>query len=353
MIRPNLSSDPAALGYAHVGQSAKFMSGAGVIELQSGHDLLDTSTDCVKVVGLDGTIVGMNPEGMCLMEIDDFSAVKGKAWADLWPAPHRRTIDAAVAQALKGCVARFSADCPTAKGTPKHWDVLVSPIHDDSGNLVRLLSVSRDVTREVHLAGERALVTRELAHRIKNLFAVVDAMIGLTARSAVDAKTFAQSLRARLTGLGRSVAYIYEGKALPTSRSEDRTVHGLLRELMQPYAQESGVNIVVEGDDEHVSEEAITPLALIVNELATNALKYGALIRPNGNLYISTRRTDDSYHVRWVETSNGPAVAPAAGGFGTTLVDRTVKLQLGGDVSRLWTAQGLEIHFNVPLRELG
>lgn len=314
--------------------------------------LLDTSTDCVKVVGLDGSLVGMNPEGMCLMEIDDFTMVKGKAWAELWPEPHRRTINAAVAQALRGSVARFSADCPTAKGTPKHWDVVVSPIHDDAGNLVQLLSISRDVTREVHLAGERALVMRELAHRIDNLFAIVDGMISLTARSAVDAKTFAQSLRARLAGLGRSVGYIYKGKTIPSARSEDRTVHGLMRELMKPYAQESGVNIVVQGDDRQVSDEAITSFSLIVNELATNALKYGALIRPNGSLLISTAIKDGAYHVRWVEQSDGPAIEPAAVGFGTTLVDRTVKLQFSGDVARHWKAQGLEIHFDVPLREL-
>lgn len=315
-------------------------------------NLLDVSTDCVKVVALDGSLSGMNPEGMCLMEIDDFSTVAGRPWSDLWPERHRETIRAAVARALAGSVARFSADCPTAKGAPKHWDVIVSPVHNEAGNLSHLLSISRDVTREVHLAGERALVARELAHRIKNLLAVVDGIVGMTARTATDTKSFAESLRVRLGGLARSVAYIYQGADLAPTPTVARTLHGLLRELMEPYSIQSKANITIVGDDLPLSDEAITPLALVFNELATNALKYGALVLPNGTLSIATRRDGETFRLRWVEKSDGPVSVPSTGGFGATLMDRTIKLQFGGSLSRHWSEQGVDIEFAVPSAQL-
>jgi two-component sensor histidine kinase len=257
-----------------------------------------------------------------------------------------------VARALSGGVARFSADCPTAKGTPKHWDVIVSPVHGSAGEITHLLSISRDVTREVQLAGERALVARELAHRIKNLLAVVDGIVGMSARTATDTKSFADNLRARLGGLARSVAYIYQGGALAPTDTKGRTVHGLIHELMQPYTTETKANITIEGDDLPVCEDAITPLALVFNELATNALKYGALKLPNGSLSITTKSENHTYSVRWIEASDAAVTAPINGGFGTILVDRTVKLQLDGTLKRHWSGRGLDFGFSVPQSRL-
>lgn len=325
---------------------------SGPDDASSAHRLLDASTDCVKTVGVDGSLLGMNPDGMCLMEIDDFSMVAGKSWWDLWPEAHRATVQAAVEQAVGGSVARFSADCPTAKGTPKHWDVLVSPVHDEYGQVVRLLSISRDVTREVHLAGERALVTRELAHRIKNLFALVDGIIGLTSRSATDTKAFAQSLRSRIGGLARSIGYIY-GRNEASEQNQRPTVHGLLRELMRPYGETQGLDVSIGGEDIDVSENVVTPLALVVNELATNAVKYGALAAVGGKVSIRTDRLGDTYRIEWTEAGGAPASEPTSTGFGSTLVDRTVELQLDGDVERDWSRQGLRVRLTFPVGRLG
>lgn len=325
-------------------------------ESQSGrvpaaHQLLDTSVDCVKSVGVDGALLGMNPDGMCLMEIDDFTTVAGKSWWDLWPERHQATVQAAVQHAVNGGVARFSAECPTAKGASKHWDVLVSPIHSEEGKVVRLLSISRDVTREVQLAGERALVTSELAHRIKNLFAMVDGIIGLTSRSATDTTSFAQSLRSRIGGLARSIEYIY-GKDRSPLQNKSHSVHGLLHELMRPYEQTPGVDVVISGDDLGVADDAVTSLALVINELATNAVKYGALANAGGTVSIATATAGDAFIMEWTEAGGEPTSEPLSRGFGSTLVDRIVKLQLQGDIARDWTRQGLHVRITFPARRL-
>ena len=316
--------------------------------------LLDSSTDCIKAVSLDGRLLGMNPEGICLMEIEDFSALQGQAWSSLWPDAHRSMVDAAVVKACTGSVARFSADCPTAKGTPKHWDVVVSPVHNLDGELVSLLSISRDVTMEITKAQERALVTRELAHRIKNLFAVVDGVIGMSARSDPHAKPFADSLRARIDGLGRAVSYVYAGNELEEQAGSGHSVHGLLKELLNPFGEDASAStcLLIGGDDQPLSETSITPLALIFNELATNALKYGALAQPDGAVTVTTARVGDDYEIRWIESGALGVAAPLGSGFGTNLVDRTVNQQLGGQIARDWRPEGLGLRITVPVARL-
>lgn len=119
-------------------------------------------------------------------------------------------------------------------------------------------------------------------------------------RTATDDKTFAQSLRERPSGLARSVTYIYESASASANRAQSATFLGLVRELTEPYAREMGVSIAVEGVDRAVSEPAMTSLALIFNELAPNALKYGSLGRANGSLIVSTGLAGSTFQVRWI-----------------------------------------------------
>lgn len=108
--------------------------------------LLEASPDCIKILSLDGQLQFMNDNGRCLMEIDDIRQVSSVRWPDLWPPEYRDTIEQALATARSGGVVRLSAPCPTAKGTPKWWDVFVSPIRDEVGAVVSIMSTSRDVT---------------------------------------------------------------------------------------------------------------------------------------------------------------------------------------------------------------
>jgi PAS domain S-box-containing protein len=123
----------------------------------------EQSPDCIKIMGGDGSLRAMNRNGQCAMEIDDFSAVHGGLWTTLWPESARPKVEAAIESALRGEPGHFDAFCPTAKGTPKWWDVLVTPIVGSDGKVANLLAVSRDIT-EVHRAVEQQL---ELAARLK------------------------------------------------------------------------------------------------------------------------------------------------------------------------------------------
>ena len=120
-------------------------------------NLVDASLDCIKIVERDGRLSFFNTAGMCAMEIDGFEAVDGALWSDLWPADSQALIEDAVDRALHGESVRLEAFCPTALGRPRWWDVSVSPMIRD-GEVMRLLSISRDITdrvRREQMAEER------------------------------------------------------------------------------------------------------------------------------------------------------------------------------------------------------
>lgn len=108
--------------------------------------ILESSIDCLKVLDAEGRIQFMNFNGLCQMEIDDFSSFKDKKWSSLWGSENEALVNGSIDRALKGEATKFSAFCPTAKGTPKWWDVLVSPVGKTGDPVEQIISISRDVT---------------------------------------------------------------------------------------------------------------------------------------------------------------------------------------------------------------
>ncbi|MEO7485483.1 MAG: PAS domain-containing protein, partial [Ferruginibacter sp.] len=112
--------------------------------------VLNSSPDCVKILDAEGRLQFINNNGICLMEIDDFSLFKNKRWWDLWEEQNRQTIKDAVAKALNGERVQFQVFDKTVKGRPKWWDVIVLPIQRTAkdAKVKQLLSVSRDITKQ-------------------------------------------------------------------------------------------------------------------------------------------------------------------------------------------------------------
>lgn len=318
--------------------------------------LFEASDDCVKVIGPGGELLAMNANGQCLMQIDDFATVRGKPWSSLWPPKHQATVEAAIARALTGKLARFSADSTTTKGVVKWWEVVVSPVFGEHGRPLHLISISRDVSEQRQVEHENSLLIRELAHRIKNMFAVVDGVISLSARATPEAKDFAAGLRERLQGLGRAIAYVSPPELMGPDAGE-HTLHGLLHVLLQPYGDVDGEGrrVRISGDDLMVGRSATTSVALFANELATNALKYGALSQPGGSIDVQTTLEGDRLSLCWRERGSGvPAPRPLSpiDGFGSQLMDNAVTRQLAGRLTREWLDEGLSVEIDVPIERL-
>lgn len=316
----------------------------------------DASEDCVKVVGLDGSLQAMNANGICLMEIADFDALRGKPWESLWPESARGEIEAAVAKAKRGQGSKFTADCPTAAGTPKSWEVVVWPVLDQQGQPQQIISISRDITERRLADEERALFTRELAHRIKNMFAVVDGVISLSSRGVAEAKPTIDALRSRLHSLGRAIAYVSPPELLGREGRTDHTILGLLRVLLEPYGGGEGSDrrVFVTGDDTAIGKGATTSMALIINELATNAMKYGGLQGAVGRVEVTVVVDGTDVHIVWREHGAAPSGSQAAklSGFGSVLLENAVVRQLAGRYTREWVDNGLVVDMVFPAERI-
>jgi PAS domain S-box-containing protein len=111
-----------------------------------GLQLFESSPDCLKLLCNEGRVLAMNKNGICSMEIDDFSHFSGALWRSFWPAESQGMVDAAMATANRGGTGQFKAFCPTAKGAPRWWEVVVTAVRAEDGRIQNLLAVSRDVT---------------------------------------------------------------------------------------------------------------------------------------------------------------------------------------------------------------
>jgi PAS domain S-box-containing protein len=141
--------------------------------------VLESSSDCIKVIDLDFRLKYMSPFGMKLMEVEDFKQCEDRDWRLFWQEADRAAVLAAINQALAGGTGIFHSFCPTMKGTPKWWDVTVTPIKNEEGRIVKLLSSSRDVTERNQIEEERrtshARLERLVAERTTELSQEVSA----------------------------------------------------------------------------------------------------------------------------------------------------------------------------------
>ncbi len=129
--------------------------------------VLENSPDCIKMLDSEGRLQFMNTNGICLLEIDDFKSVENTYWWDMWEPHNHQIIKDAVATAKTGEKIQLQLFSPTAKGTPKWWDVIVLPVQEDGTNekLHRILSVSRDITEQK----QSELKEKELLARFQTL----------------------------------------------------------------------------------------------------------------------------------------------------------------------------------------
>ena len=135
-----LNSEPNILGY-------KQKELVLIRETELIRRILESSEDCIKVLDLEGRLLYMNDGGQNIMEIDDFDRqIQYAPWLNFWQGCDRASAEQAFADARAGKIGKFEGYCTTAKGTPKWWEVVVTPMFDDNNAVREILSVSRDIT---------------------------------------------------------------------------------------------------------------------------------------------------------------------------------------------------------------
>jgi PAS domain S-box-containing protein len=229
-----------------------------------------------------------------------------------------------------------------------------TPIRNEAGEIIRWFGTCTDIEELKRSEAGKDLLSQELSHRIKNIFAVVSSLIALSAREHPEARAFAASVRDRINALARAHEFVRPHSEVSQPLIGDTTLHTFLNALFKPYVDATGrPRVVIEGEDATFDDQAATSVALLFHELATNAAKYGALSVPGGTVLLRTRNAGDRFILTWTER-DGPPIAgkPARQGFGSALSALSVEGQLGGKLERRWEPEGLVLEANLPATAL-
>ncbi|UUR07778.1 PAS domain-containing protein [Sphingomonas glaciei] len=303
-------------------------------------EVLRGSTDCIKVLDLDGRLTFMSEGGQKVMEVDDFAAIADCPWPDFWEAEGNQRARDAIAAARSGKSAKFIGAANTAKGTPKWWDVSVAPIFGPDGKPARILSVSRDTTELVAAQEQQRLLNAELGHRLKNVLTMVQAIASQTFRRAQSVEEVAEAFAARLTAFGKATD-VLTATSWNEASLKDIVASGL--SATQGFAE----RIDIEGGDVTVPGPAALALTLALHELATNACKYGALSNPDGRVAIHWDESGGQpgskrFRFKWKETGGPPVSAPQKRGFGSRMIERSLQSYFAGHASLRFDPAGVE-----------
>ncbi|MGB7374239.1 PAS domain-containing protein [Pontixanthobacter sp.] len=221
------------------------------------------------------------------------------------------------------------------------------PVHGSSGQVEQWFGTLTDIHDARSRLEEKDLLTRELSHRIKNIFAVVGGLVALKSKDYPEAVPFTQDITKTLQALNRAHTYVTDEQ----SDSGD-TLQGLLGKLMAPYADLPGTTLSITGDDAAVSGRSATPLALVFHELATNCAKYGSFSVTGGAVDISISVADGTVLLVWQEQGGPPPLEQRSAGFGSRLVEKSINGQLAGKLARDFVSTGLIATLTIPLASL-
>ena len=304
--------------------------------------ILDQSADCIKVIGLSGSLDFMNRNGRCAMGIDDFALVEGKDWWELWPEDAQPVIRDAVGKAQRGEHSRFEASCPAANGEPRWWDVSVAPLRNEQGVLRGLISISRDISADIAARELRKCTATEMEHRLQNAYALTSAIVMATARGVPERESFALEIVERLQRLGIAQSLLLDGDAIGKS-----TLDTLVRRLTEPFCGDSAALHIAQLPAVDLNEAQVRTLALVLGEFSTNSNKYGALGH-GGEIAIDGWIEGRMLYLDWHETSDRPVDSKERdGSSGLTLIRRMLGSH-GGTLDIAWRADGLDIAVTLP-----
>jgi PAS domain S-box-containing protein len=227
------------------------------------------------------------------------------------------------------------------------------PLRNEQGVIVRWIGTCTDIHESKMMMEENEVLSRELSHRIKNIFAVINGLIGMSARQNPQLGPLAAELQDRIAALGRAHEFARPHSEQSRPIAIASTLTGLLREILSAYPALGEGRLTVTGDDPAIDDRSATPIALVFHELATNSAKYGALSSHDGTVAIEVAKKGDVISVNWIE-QKGPAVQgePGETGFGTRLVQLAVTQQLAGRIERHWLPGGLRIDMEISANRL-
>jgi PAS domain S-box-containing protein len=291
--------------------------------------ILNTTPELVYAKDREGRLIAANPALEKLIG-KDWSSIEGKNEAE-WHAvdDEARAImenDRRVMQSGESMV--FEERFTSPQGSRLFLSTK-SPLYDERGLLSGIVGVSTDITERQARAEQMEHVMRELSHRSKNLLTVVQAISSQTMRQSGSFEEFSEKFNGRLAALAK----LHD--SLIRTEWRGASLRDLVETQLKPFA---GDRMAVDGTDIMLKHDVAQHIAMALHELATNAVKYGALSNRSGSIGVSwkssARDGQAVFELQWSESGGPPVAIPTRHGFGTMVVDRSIR-QIAGVEARV------------------
>jgi PAS domain S-box-containing protein len=298
----------------------------GIVELDRDQRIVSWSKGAERLFGWrPAEVAGFRVSEINWVNPDDGHAF-GALMAEMLAGERERAT-----QALKFC---------TAVGIPIDCECYCSALVDGAGRLVSINLQILDITDRTRAEETQRLLIGELNHRVKNTLASVQAIAQQTLRYSSGPSDFAPTFLGRIQALSNAHSLLSSATWQGASLSD--LIDGQI--AIGAFAPE---RFATSGPELDLAPEPALHLALVLHELVTNAHKYGALSRPSGTITLTWRLGDDMLEIDWTERGGPPVTAPSRRGFGSALIERSLKAD-GGSAVPTYAPEGMSWKLTVP-----
>ena len=215
------------------------------------------------------------------------------------------------------------------------------------GSPLAMSGFSTDISARKFAEEHRAVLARELLHRVKNSLATVNAIVSQSLRDAVSIDDAAATISGRIASLGAAQELLIQDEI------DGAAVGDIVHKALLPFKDRADARISASGPVVRLSPELTLAIAMALHELATNAVKYGALSVPNGHVVIQWQIAQEGGERRlsfcWVEHGGPPVTPPTHTGFGTRMIERMLRQHLRGKAAIEYPPSGVRFAIEISL----
>ena len=220
----------------------------------------------------------------------------------------------------------------------------IEAIRDGAGNIVGAVNCFQDITERKRAEEHAKILAGEMDHRAKNLLSLMHATVHLTQADTIQ--EFKAAIEGRLQALSKAHTLLAE------SRWSGANLHSLVSEELAAYLpDEEASRADIGGPGVVLQPHLAQTIAVVLHELTTNAVKYGALSNPSGRLRVEWSHGEAHLVIRWSELDGPPVKPPQHQGFGTRVVNRVIQ-DLNGSLRFDWNPDGIACEIVLPVDQL-
>jgi PAS domain S-box-containing protein len=247
-----------------------------------------------------------------------------------------------------GASTRVMLQMPGEPEPKEHFlDFIYQPIRNSAGEVTGIFTEGQDVTERVRGEQHLRLVVNELNHRVKNTLAMMQAIAAQTFRNSEDLEQAQQNFSSRIIALARA------NDLLTGENWEGASLYDLVAGVAVGHAGNEPDRFTARGPVVRLTPKIALSLSMAMHELATNAVKYGALSNDKGRVDVSwslqVKGGEQRLHLEWRESGGPPVTAPTRRGFGSRLVERGLAGELGGTVQLNFEPTGVVCVIEAPM----